>query len=124
MSVTIEDAADHLKLLPGDAEGIARLQPFVDAANDWIASKAPDTTPAAVVDLATKFLIEHWYESQRGPSAVVVGEEVVYVDGRGYAIPNRVAQLLGLGAPSSPSGASSFPDARGWPDPVERCWWP
>lgn len=117
MTVTAAEAQAQLNL---DGAVTAELQLFVDAANAWIATKVSDTSPAPV-RLATLFLVEHLWESQRGPAAIPsAADELVTVTGVGYAIPNRVKELLDpyLGS-TSPTYA--FPDAAAWPDAVE---WP
>lgn len=117
MSVTVEDATTFLNLT---AEGdIADVELYVDAANGWIAQTVTDTATAAV-ELATLFLIQHWWrQSQLGPAAFVPDGELVVIGSVGYAIPNRVRELIGpYLARYSPTG--EFPDAVAWPDPVER----
>ncbi len=118
MTVTRDQAADHLNMNGVADVELTKLDLYVDAANGWVGSRVTDTAPSAV-QLATLFLIEHWWASQRGPDAFV-DDEFVGVGSVGYAIPTRVQELLGpfMGR-SSPSG--SFPTASAWPDPVE---WP
>lgn len=119
MSVDLDQACSFLNL-DQNSDDLTKLGLYIDGANEWVGSKVEDTTTATAV-LATLELIRHWWEPQRGPSAAPVDEEFVEIDSRSYAIPNWVAQLLGLGGPAAPAGASSFPCARAWPDPVE---WP
>ena len=49
-----------------------------------------------------------------------MGDEIVTVASRGFAVPNRVLELLqDSGTNASATGVSSFPSAASWPDPVE-----
>lgn len=116
MSVTIDEAAAHLNV-PMDSEEIGKIRLFTDAANEWIANKITDTSPA-VVKLATLFLLEHFWESQRGPAFTpLAGDEMVEVDGTSYSIPNRVLELIhDYRVKATPTG--SFPDAPCWPEPA------
>lgn len=121
MTVSLEEALDQLNITDSETD-LEEVQLYVDAANEWVATKVTDTTPAPV-RLATLFLVDHLWESQRGPAAVPFGEEDLVVASRGYAVPNRVRQLLEpyLAATSRNVPTYSFPDAVAWADPVE---WP
>jgi hypothetical protein len=126
VAVTVPEAANHLRIPAGtEGQAAASLALFVAAANEWVEGKVTATAPAGVVKLAELELIRHWWEkSQRGPaSAPAVDETYVDIDGRAYAIPNDVRELIEdfLASSSTPAPVGCFPDARGWPDPVE---WP
>lgn len=120
MTVTLDEAIDTLNITDDDLSW--RVQLYVDAANEWIeANVDEDYLERSTVKLATLFLVEHfWNSSQRGPTGPDVGEDFVMVSGIGYAIPNRVKELLGISlAQSGPS--YEFPEAVAFPDPAE---WP
>jgi hypothetical protein len=108
MAVTLAQAKDRLDVVTSADD--AQLQLYVDAANTWVAARVSDTAPAPVV-LGTLLLIEHWWAWPVGAPA----DEASF-GGRGFAIPNRVKELLDpyLSATSAPT--SGFPAA--------DCWWP
>lgn len=121
MPITVDEALVHLNI--DDIDDAAELSLFVEAANEWIAERVVDTAPTPILTLASLFLVEHWWESQRGPVGTPVddGDPLVF-NGRSYAIPNRVLEILGpwlLDETAAPE--FSFPDAVAFPDPVE---WP
>ncbi len=64
--------------------------------------------------------------SQRGPANVDDDETYADIEGRSYAIPNRIRELLDgyliatFGA-VAPAPVGCFPAVRAWPDPVEWC---
>lgn len=118
MSITIYEAIDHLNL-EDDSEDLDEALLYVNAANEWIATRVTDTSPAPV-KLATLFLVGHWWESQRGTASTPLSDETVFVAGVGYAIPNRVLELIDPYR-SRTAPVFSFPDAVAHPDPVE---WP
>lgn len=124
MTITLDEALAQLNYdeVPDDT---SELELFIDAANEWVATRVSDTSPAPV-HLATLLLLDHLWATQRGASSTPVDEELGTPVSFGFAIPNRVLELLapymtdGLGArPAQPS--YSFPDAVAYPDPVE---WP
>lgn len=120
MSVTLQEALDQLN--DDQSDNLVEVSLYVDAANEWIEARVSDTSPAPV-RLATLFLIEHWWQSQRGPASAPFedGDPIVF-NGRSYAIPNRVLEILGpylLDDTTTPQ--FSFPDAVAFPDPAE---WP
>lgn len=134
MTVSVDEALEQLNTDAGSVDA-GELQLYVDAANEWVdgrigqpgwMSVADAAVRPNVVKLATLFLVDHLWESQRGPAASPLSgaEEGGTLVLSGFAIPNRVRELLqdnttarvGSGGPSF-----SFPDAVGWPDPVE---WP
>lgn len=119
MAVTLPEALDQLNI-DDSSDELYEIQLFVNAANEWIATKTSSTPRApSAVKLATLFLIDHLWRSQRGPSGTPLdGDEIVTVSGVGYAIPNRVLELLGVDL-NRPTPRSSFPDAAAWPDAVE-----
>jgi hypothetical protein len=119
VAVTVGEALRQLNL-DDDLDDIVELKLYVDAANEWVAGKVADTSPASV-RLATLFLVDHLWGSQRGPVASPTSDDLVFVNSKAYAIPNRVLELLGPYLLSSTTSApvGSFPDARSWPDPVE-----
>lgn len=125
MSVTIDEALVQLNMASPSAEVVAEVTLYMDAANEWVATRVSDTSPTPV-KLATLFLLDHLWDMQRGPSTSPVDEETGTPYSFGFAIPNRVLELLapymGAGAGAKPSAVSySFPDAVAFPDPVE---WP
>lgn len=121
MAVTLPEALDQLNI-DSDSDDLYEVQLYVDAANEWIATKVSDTSPTPV-KLAALFLIDHLWQSQRGLAATPIsGDEIVTVTGTGYAIPNRVRELLEpYLSTSGGTPVYSFPDAVAWPDTVE---WP
>lgn len=118
MSITLDEALDVLNI-PGSTEDVAEISLYMDAANEWIATRITDTSPNPV-KLATLFLLDHLWQSQRGPASTPLSDEMVTVGSIGYAIPNRVLELI---EPYRTKAAPtySFPDAVAFPDPVE---WP
>lgn len=116
--ITVADAFRQLNL-DYSVDDQVEVQVYIDAVNSWISTVVSDTSPAHV-KLAALFLIDHLWQSQRGPTGTPLSDESIDVAGVGYAIPNRVLELLGPTlAAATPRG--SFPSATGWPDPVE---WP
>lgn len=117
MAILLADAKSHLNIPLDDTTDDVELQFFVDAANEWIADKVADPSTKQV-QLATRMLVAHWWETQRGPSGGVLDDDG---DARGswFSIPNKVKELLPErhAAASTPQG--SFPEAVAWPDPVE-----
>lgn len=120
MAVTLDEALEHLNITNSDDDDEVEL--YVNAANEWIAERVADTSPTPV-KLAALFLIGHWWESQRGPVGTPVDDGSPFTfNGRAYAIPNRVLEILGpYLLDETPSPSYSFPDAVAFPDPVE---WP
>lgn len=124
MAITVDEAVAELNLDDDDDIDVgAELGLYVDAANEWVALKVADLTRAAaspnVIRLATLFLVDHLWEAQRGPATQPLpGDEVVVVAGKGYAIPNRVRELL-QPFTARTEARGSFPTAGWWPDPVE-----
>lgn len=121
MAVDLTQTKTHLNITDDDEDD--ELEFFVDAANEWVATQVDDEDLTKYsVQMGTLELIRHWWESQRGPAASEVLE-----DGSlgllGFAIPNRVKELLGpwLTGSAPAAAVGSFPDAADWPDPVE-CW--
>lgn len=124
MSITIEEALDQLNVSMSSPD-VAEITLYMDAANEWVATRVSDTSPAPV-KVATLILLDHLWETQRGPATSPLSDEMVTVASAGYAIPNRVLELLApymtLGVGSRPAAVSySFPSAVAFPDPVE---WP
>lgn len=124
MSVTITEALDQLNVSMGSPD-VAEITLYMDAANEWVATRVSDTSPTPV-KVATLILLDHLWETQRGPATSPLVDEMVTVASSGYAIPNRVLELLApymaAGIGSRPAAASfSFPDAVAFPDPAE---WP
>lgn len=118
MSITLDDALDVLNV-PADSEDLAEIALYVDVVNTWMASRIADTSPSPVT-LATLFLLEHLWQSQRGPGSgsPLDGAESVIVGSVGYAIPNRVLELIDpYRTKASPT--YSFPDAVAYPDPAQ-----
>lgn len=119
--ITLDEAVAHLNMEDAAASDILELTLFVDAAEEWVTAKVTDTT-AATVRLATLMLVGHWWETQRGPASNPLNtNEFAPIGGPGYAIPNRVKELLGLFPATNTNATGSFPDAVAWPDAVE---WP
>lgn len=119
MSITLEEAKAQLNVVSDDDD--AEITLYVNAANEWIAERVSDTSPTPV-KLATLFLVDHWWASQRGPVGTPLDDESTIINGRAFAIPNRVLELLGPWLfDAIPSANYSFPDAVAFPDPVE---WP
>lgn len=123
MTITFDEALSQLNM--ESPEDPAELELYVDAANEWVATRVSDTSPAPV-RLATLMLLDHLWETQRGPASNPVDDELGTPGTFGFAVPNRVLELLapymssGIGAKPAVS-TFSFPDAVGHPDPVE---WP
>lgn len=126
MAITLEEALRQLNIPEAPTGGdLLELELYIDAANEWISERVTTTSPAPV-RLATLMLLDHLWETQRGPAGSPLEPDLDQgTTGSGFAVPNRVVELItpwlveGLGdVPASPIG--SFPDAPGWPDPVER----
>ena len=123
MTITLDQAKLQLNIQSADTTDDVELQFYVDATNAWMATKVVDTTPAPVV-LATRILLGHLWETQRGPtSSPYTGAEDLTVVGAGYAIPNRVLELIDpyrSKVTTKTTPTYSFPDAVAWPDSVEN----
>lgn len=122
MTITFAEALSQLNIVgaPGDP---TELQLYVNAANEWVAKRVSDTSPAPV-RLATLMLLDHLWETQRGPASNPVDEELGTPGSFGFAVPNRVLELLApymtSGTGRKPAASSySFPDAVAFPDAVE-----
>lgn len=120
MTITLADALEKLNI-PNDSSEVYEVSDYMDAANEWIAEKVTDTSPAPV-KLATLFLLDHLWSLQRGPAVANPIDDygVGFIGSPGFAIPNRVLELI---APyiTKTGPLYSFPDAVAFPDPVE---WP
>lgn len=117
MAVTITEAIARINGL--SSEDLIEYELYVDAANEWVALHTTDTT-TAMARVATLTLLDHlWSQSQRGPmpGPNLSADETVQVHGVGYAIPNQVKEMLGLGTPTP---QASFPKAADYPDSIER----
>lgn len=122
MSITFNEAVAQLNYQHGPTDP-TELNLYIDAANEWVAMRVADTSPAPV-KLATLLLLDHLWNTQRGGAFTPVDEETGTPYTFGFAVPNRVLELLApymaRGAGANPASAShAFPDAAGWPDPVE-----
>lgn len=117
MAITRDQALAQLNFTSAPSD-TTELDLYVEAANEWVASKVDDPS-SATATLAALFLVDHWWSTQRGPVASPLDDEdeVVEIRGTTYAIPLKVLDLLDLKPNPQPLG--SFPDAVGWPDPVE-----
>jgi len=123
VTITFDEALSQLNM--ESPEDPAELELYVDAANEWVATRVSDTSPAPV-RLATLMLLDHLWETQRGPASNPVDDELGTPGTFGFAVPNRVLELLApymsAGTGTKPAASTfSFPDAVGHPDPVE---WP
>jgi hypothetical protein len=124
VTVTLDEALDQLNI--EDASDVAEIQLYVDAANEWVDRRIGvagwvASTEVNTIKLATLFLVDHLWESQRGPAATPLGgDEFVQVASRSFAVPNRVIDLL-RDPSRNAAAAHAFPDACAWPDPAE---WP
>lgn len=121
MSITLDEALAQLNIERGDDDEEVEL--YVAAANEWVETRVSDTSPSPV-KLATLLLVDHLWATKRGPVGSPVDEDTGTPYTFGFAIPNRVLELLapymtaGIGA--KPAAATfSFPDAVAHPDPVE-----
>ena len=122
MPITVDEAKTQLNITGSGDE--AELTLYVAAANEWVATRVADTSPSPV-KLATLMLVDHLWETQRGPATNPI-DETGNPYAFGFAIPNRVLELIApymtSGFGSKPAASSySFPDAVAYPDPVE---WP
>lgn len=119
MAITLAEAKAHLNIPPGATDEDAELEFFVSAANEWIADEVADPTSYRA-QLATRMLVAHWWETQRGPAGGgVLGDDADSGRGSWYSIPNKVKELLPEKHSASSTPQGSFPDAVAWPDPVE-----
>lgn len=120
MAVDLAMARKHLNFDVTDTDDDDELQFFVDAANEWMATAVTDMSPKPV-QLGTLELIRHLWDTQRGPAAMgLSGDEEGGRGFIGFAIPNRVRELIEPWAAGSIRGGratGSFPDAACWPDP-------
>lgn len=65
-----------------------------------VAYTAGPATAPSNYQLATLIVIQHLWETQRGSMGVQLGGEgEIYTPGRGFAIPRRAVELLGLSMP-------------------------
>lgn len=105
-SVSVDDVRRHLQDDEAELDE-DELGFFLDTASEWVAKKVPSLSPNPV-RMAILNLVEHLWDTQRGPAAGPLDPETLTRPGAGYAIPNRVAQMI---APymtgSAPRG--SFP---------------
>lgn len=113
--ITIDEAFDQLNL--DDPNDYAEVALYAGAVNEWITDRVADTSKE-YVRLAALFFIDHLWTSQRGPSRTPLSSESITVGGQGYAVPNRVLELLDPGLARA-EATGSFPSAGGWPDAVE-----
>lgn len=124
MAATFDQAVAILNLDPDDMTGgdAIELQLYLDAANEWIATKVTDTSPAPVT-LATLELLRSLWESQRGTDASpLAGDDPVPVNTLSAVITSRVLELIGPYMHKAvPLGLANFDQVPGWPDAVE--WW-
>jgi len=121
--VTLSLARRHLNFDDDEHTDDAELGFFLIAANEWMAAAVTDLTPAPVL-LGTLELIRHWWETQRGPGFDgTLSDDGTGLGLRGFAIPNRVRELISPWAAPAATGAplGSFPDAPRWPDAVWTC---
>ena len=109
---------------PSDTTDDAEVEFYIQVASDWISTQvsASDLTRPAV-QMATLELIDHLWESQRGPGVDPLDDQGSFTLGlKGFAIPNRVAELLApFASTTAPLGA--FPIASTFPDPADRIVW-
>lgn len=115
--ITVDEAFEQIN--SNDPNDYSEVALYVGAINEWITDRVSDTTPG-YVKLAALFFLDHLWSSQRGPSGTPLSAETIEVSGRGFAVPNRVLELLGpVLDDEHPAPQHSFPSAGGWPDPVE-----
>lgn len=120
MAVILAEAIEQLNM-EDDSPDLGELVLYVDAANEWVATKVTGTSAPSAVKLATLILVAHLWETQRGPaSSPLAGDDQIVVAGWGYAIPNRVKELIAPDVGRA-TATGSFPDARAWPDAAEWC---
>lgn len=123
MAVTVAEASAELNIAVPTGAALTELTIYVNAANEWMGTKVTATQEASypnLVKLATLFLIDHLWGSQRGPAATpLADDELVMVRGIGFAIPNRVLELIDAIPGRKATPTYSFPDAVAWPDSVE-----
>ncbi len=118
MAITLADAKAHLNIPSDEHDDDVELEFFVNVANEWIEEEVADPDSYRA-QLATRMLVAHWWETQRGPAGGVLDDGGGAAPGSWYSIPNKVKELLPEkhSAASTPQG--SFPEAVAWPDPVE-----
>lgn len=117
---TLQQVKTHLNIDNSDTTHDVELQMFLEAAEEWVATKVADTTPKPV-QLAILFLVAHLWDPQRGPVAAPLDDvNQPIAAGFGFAIPNRVRELLDPYMTAASTPRYSFPDARCYPDPIER----
>lgn len=116
MAITLDDAKRHL-----NKQGAAdddELDFFVSAANEWIANEVSDPT-TVTAQLATRMLVAHWWETQRGPAGGPIDRNGgAEIRGRWYSIPDKVRDLIPELRHTTVTPTYEFPAAGGWPDPV------
>lgn len=115
MAITLDDAKKQLNKtsVTDDAE----LQFFVDAANEWIADQVADDD-TFTAKLATRMLVEHWWQTQRGPAGGGVLDGSASDRDYWRTIPPNVKELLPGKQRTATTPRHSFPDPGDWPDPI------
>ena len=117
MAITIDDAKAHLNKTTDDDD--VELLFFVNAANEWMAAEVGDTT-SYTVQLATRMLVAHWWETQRGPAGNPIDGDDAERRGSWFSIPNKVRELLQSKHSTATTPRYDFPDVAGWPDQVSN----
>jgi hypothetical protein len=118
MAITLDDAKTQLNIELDNYDDDTELTFYVNVANEWMADEVADPTSYRA-QLATRLLVAHWWETQRGPAGSF--DEAGGEGGAGtwFSIPNKVRELLPEKQAAATTPVGSFPDAVAWPDPVE-----
>ena len=114
MIVTLDAARRHLQFEDEDHEDDDELLFFLSSASEWMAKKVVDVSPKPVQN-ATLELLRHLWDTQRGPVDGSLDSDTLVRPGSGFAIPNRVMQLIEPYLPfvsKSTDFAGSFSSAR------------
>lgn len=118
MAITLAEAKVQLNIPASDTTDDVELTFFVNTANEWIADEVSDPSSYRA-QLATRLLVAHWWETQRGPVGGVLDDGSDSARGAWFSIPNKVKELLPEKHAAASTPVGSFPDAVAHPDPVE-----
>jgi hypothetical protein len=91
MAITLDDAKTQLNIPLDDTDDDTEILFFVNVANEWMADEVADPSSYRA-QLAARMLVEHWWNTQRGPAAS--SDEEGNAQGAWFSIPNKVRELL------------------------------
>lgn len=120
MAITLEDAKTQLNIPLMDTSDDAELTFYVNAANEWIEAEVGAVDAALYTSqLATRMLVAHWWDTQRGPAGGnPLDSDEAGSRGVWFSIPNKVRELLRSKQATATTPQYEFPASASWPDPV------